>query len=195
MSPDPSGTLLANVRTRTAMHRFQLLVAATAVMSILPAALPAAADDSDTNEVAVTVTGGQLQISVESGRSNIGTVGTDRDETKISGRLGEVTVRDNRNASASSGWVVTVTATELKQRNGPAIASRNTRYTTGPLEKRGTVSARASGPVDLDRPRPVVTATDVSGNNEVRWTPTITISVPDGATAGTYTQTITYSVL
>jgi hypothetical protein len=41
----------------------------------------------------------------------------------------------------------------------------------------------------------VVTASEISGNNVASWTPTITVKIPAGVLAGTYTGTITHSVL
>jgi len=41
---------------------------------------------------------------------------------------------------------------------------------------------------------PVETATGVSGNNTAAWNPTITVTIPANALAGTYSTTISHSV-
>ncbi len=42
---------------------------------------------------------------------------------------------------------------------------------------------------------PVVTATGITGDNSATWNPTITVTVPGGTVAGTYSAVITHSVL
>ncbi len=42
---------------------------------------------------------------------------------------------------------------------------------------------------------PVVTATGITGDNSATWNPTINVFVSGGHAAGTYTGTITHSVL
>ena len=155
----------------------------------------AAADQDDTSTVQVTVVGGELEISVKSATKNLGTVENSSDGTIVTGSLGEVTVRDNRNAPAGSNWVATAVATQLKPRKGRGISAGNIRYSPGPVEKEGTSTVEASGPVNLNRSRAVVTASEITGNNVASWTPTITVKIPAGTVAGTYTGTITHSVL
>jgi hypothetical protein len=156
--------------------------------------LYAAADD-DTSTVKLTVVGGELQISVKSASRNFGTIENVPDGTIVSGSLGEVTVRDNRNAPEGSSWVATAVATELKPKKGKGISAGNIRYSPGTVDKQGTCTIRASGAVTLNRSRPVVTASEITGNNMANWTPTITVKIPAGVVAGTYTGTITHSVL
>jgi hypothetical protein len=156
--------------------------------------LYAAADD-DTSRLEVTVIGGELEISVNAETKNFGTVKNTADGTFISGSLGEVTVRDNRNAPEGSSWVATAVATGLKRKKGDGISTRNIRYSAGPVDKQGTCTVRVSETVTLNRARPVVIASEISGNNVAKWTPTITVKIPAGVVAGTYTGTITHSVL
>jgi len=155
----------------------------------------AAADEHDTSTVEVTVTGGELEISVKSTTKNFGTVENTANGTIITGSLGEVTVRDNRNAPEGSSWVATAVATELKPTKGKGISASNIRYSPGKVAKQGTLTVRASGTVNLNRSRAVVTASEITGNNVASWTPTITLKIPAGVVAGTYKGTITHSVL
>ena len=172
-----------------------LLAAVLTGLSILGAIVPAAADDDDTSTVEITVIGGELQISVKSATTNLGTVENTPNGTVVSGSLGEVTVVDNRNAPDGSNWVATASATELEPKKGPGISAGNIRYSAGTVAKQGTVTVQASETVTLNRARAVVTASKISGNNLASWTPSITVKIPAGVVAGTYIGTITHSVL
>jgi hypothetical protein len=154
-----------------------------------------AAADDDTSTLEVTVVGGELEISVKSATKDFGTVKNTAEGTFISGSLGEVTVRDNRNAPEGSTWVATAVATELKRQKSEGISAGNIRYSPGPVDKQGTCTVRASKTVTLNRSRAVVTATEISGNNTASWTPTISVKIPAGVVAGTYKGTVTHSVL
>ena len=158
------------------------------------APVTAAADD-ETSTLKVTVVGGELEISVKSDTRNFGTVENTPDGTIVSGSLGEVTVRDNRNAPEGSSWVATAVATELKPNKGRGISAANIRYHTGTVIKQGNCTIRAGETATLNHPRPVVTASQIRGNNVAIWTPTITVKIPAGVVAGTYTGTIAHSVL
>jgi hypothetical protein len=171
-----------------------LIAGVLSVLFTLGAPGIAAADEDDTSTVEITVVGGELEISVKSSAKNLGTVENSPDGTIVSGTLGEVTVRDNRNAQDAS-WAATAVATELKPRKGRGIAAGNVRYSAGTVEKQGTCTIRASQSVNLNRSRTVVSASDISGNNVATWTPTIAVKIPAGVVAGTYTGTITHSVL
>ena len=172
-----------------------LLAGVLSGLLTLGAPVFAAADDDDTSTVEVTVVGGELEISVKSATKNLGTVENTPDGTIVTGSLGEVTVRDNRSAPEGSSWVATAVATELKPKKGRGISAGNIRYSAGTVDKQGTCTIRASESVTLNRPRPVVTASEISGNNVASWTPTIAVKLPPGLVAGKYTGTITHSVL
>ncbi len=177
------------------MRPVPLLLAGVLTGSLTFGAPVLAAADDDTSTVEVTVVGGELEISVKSATRNLGTVENTRDGTIVRGSLGEVTVRDNRNAPEGSSWVATAVATDLKPNKGPGISAGNIRYNAGTVTKQGTCTIRAGETATLNRPRPVVTASQIRGNNVASWTPTITVKIPAGIVAGTYTGTITHSVL
>jgi hypothetical protein len=163
-----------------------LLAGVLGALLALGAPAFAAADEDETSTVEITVAGGELEISVKSATKNLGTVENSPNGTFVTGNLGEVTVRDNRNAPQG---------TQLKPKKGQGISAGNIRYTRGTVDKEGDCTVRASGTVNLNRSRPVVTASEITGNNVASWTPTITVRIPAGAAAGTYTGTITHSVL
>jgi hypothetical protein len=181
-------------KERTIKARRAFAAAMATGLLVLWHPVPAAADEDDDTTIAVTVTGGELQISVQAATSNLGTVENTPDGTTISGRLGEVNVRDNRNAAGGSGWVATAVATELVPERGPGIGPDHIRYETGSIDTEGTITIEADDGVNLDEARAVVTASEISGNNVARWTPRITITIPPEVVAGTYTGTISHSV-
>jgi len=175
--------------------RHLLLAGVLSGLLTVGAPVSAAADEDGTSTIEVTVAGGELEISVKSPTKNFGTVENTADGTTISGSLGEVTVRDNRNAPEGSSWVATAVATELKRTKGRGISAGNIRYSAGPVDKQCTCTVRARKTVTLNRPQAVVTASEITGNNVASWTPTITVKIPADVVAGTYSGAITHSVL
>jgi len=77
---------------------------------------------------------------------------------------------------------------------GPAIAASAISYTAGAITKVGTATYTTDDPVGLAGVVPVVIASGLTGDNSATWDPTITIAVPGGTAAGTYTALITHSV-
>jgi hypothetical protein len=91
--------------------------------------------------------------------------------------------------------VASAVSTAFTTPGGPAIPASRIRYTAGKIEKSGTATYTANNPKSLKKATPVVTATEITGNNTATWTPTITVDVPGNTVAGTYSATITHSVL
>ncbi len=158
-------------------------------------ATPAAAHTTATSDVVVTVPGGALQIAVAQEPVTLATISAGAAGTVIGGRLGKVTVKDLRNAPAGSEWAANVVATNFTGRGEATLPARQVRYTVGQVVTEGTVTVNASPVQDLHRPRTVVSATAVAGNNSASWTPTLTVTIPAGLPPGTYWGTITHSVL
>ena len=63
------------------------------------------------------------------------------------------------------------------------------------ITKVGTATFTANNPNNLTGVSPVVTATGITGDNSATWNPTINVAVPGGMAAGTYSATITHSVV
>jgi hypothetical protein len=115
----------------------------------------------------------------------------------ISSDLGTVQVTDDRGFGAS--WTATVSSTAFATGTGTqaeTIPARNARYNI-------TALTEASGPATFTpvptirlraSPQAVVSATNMSGNTEVSWDPTVLVTVPANAISGGYTATITHSV-
>jgi hypothetical protein len=171
------------------------LITATAGLSTLAAAQPAAADPTDTSTTTVTVTGGTLEISVTAVPSSLGSRPNSRNGTTISGGVGRVTVTDDRNAPAGSGWVASVVSTRFTPVSGPAIPASRVAYKAGSITKDGTATYTANNPRNLTHATAAVTASKITGNNTATWDPTIKVSIPAGLAAGVYTATITHSVV
>lgn len=199
--PTPAATLVPPVRLHPSgagrpprrLRRAVLLTAATVVLALVHP-MPAGADPSGGSTVTVTVEGGALELTVSTEPTDLGSVKPTSDGTTVSGALGEVTVRDNRNAAAGATWVASVVATDFAAEQGQSIPASRISYTAGRIRGTGTVTLRANETGNLRRPRPAVTATGITGNNTARWTPTVHVHVPPGLLAGVYTGTITHSV-
>jgi hypothetical protein len=117
-------------------------------------------------------------------------------------RLGTVTVTDNRGI-ASASWTATVTGTTFVTGGGTAaetIPLTQVTYWAGPATATtgtgtftpGQTSATAA--VSLTAPQTAFSLSSGSSVNSASWNPTLSVSVPAGAIAGTYTATITHSV-
>ena len=180
-----------SMRTRT------VAVAAVAGMLVIGGSLPASAGTSGATTASVTVTGGSLSITVPATAANSGSLGS-RVNTfnggNIAGSLGQVQVEDARSAAAGSGWVTSVISSAFTGPGG-SVAAGQVGYTAGTIGKEGTATYTANNPASLVGVAPAVTATEITGDNRATWTPTIDVDVPGGTVAGTYSATITHSVL
>lgn len=168
-------------------------VASAVGMLVVVMALPASAAPGETTAT-VTVDGGALSITVPGATAHLGTRTNTVGAGTISGPLGEVQVLDARSAAAGSGWTASAISTAFTGQS-PALAATGISYAAGSIAKVGTAAYAANDPNSLVGVAPVVTATGITGDNSATWTPTITVAVPGGSVAGTYTAVITHSVL
>lgn len=170
-------------------NRRPLTTIATTAAVLAAMALPAGAADTTTTFVlsagSLTVSAPGTAVSLPGGAAGAGT---------ISGPLGTVAVTDARGALIAA-WTATALSTGFV--NGTTtIAPTAVSYASGtgtqvtglPLMV-GTVGAVA----DLTTAKTVMTATAV-GSNAGSWNPTVSVTIPATAVAGTYTATITHSV-
>jgi hypothetical protein len=178
------------------MNTRSLLVATAVGILTVGIATPASAvPGPGETGVTLSVVGGSLSISVPSATASLGTWTNTVLGGTQSGPLGEVVVSDARSAAAGSTWVASVISTALTPIPGATLAASLIGYTAGPIEKVGTATFTANNPGNLTGVVPAVTATGITGDNSATWTPTINVRVPGGTVAGTYTGTITHSVL
>jgi hypothetical protein len=179
------------------MDKRSSLLATAAAVGILTISLgsTASADVTGTTDASVTLTGGALSITVPTDAGSLGSRANTVDGGTISGPLGQVQVLDARSAAAGSGWVVSVISTAFTPAAGPAIPASAVGYTAGAIAKTGTATYTANDPGNLTGVAPAVTATGITGDNSATWNPTIQVTVPGGMAAGSYTATVTHSVL
>ena len=92
---------------------------------------------------------------------------------------------------------VTVTCTDFVSTNGSKIAATQTKYSVTTLYKNGSAIGKlVSGKEGYLSPAfKAVTATGVADPLSVTWSPILTLEVTAAADAGTYTATITHSVV
>lgn len=172
--------------------RTTLAIAAITTTGLFVLPQPAAAGPTSAT---ITITGGSLSITAPATAGNLGSRANTVLAGTISGPLGVVQVNDARSAIAGSGWVASVISTAFTPSAGPAIPASAVGYIAGTITKVGTATYTANDPPNLTGVAPAVTATGITGDNSATWNPTITVSVPGGMAANTYTATITHSVV
>ena len=111
--------------------------------------------------------------------------------TRVSGRLGDTVVTDNRGGSV--GWSVGATTSVFS--NGTTTSTAVT-YDSGLVTPTGVVTPVSRGVTTLSStPAEVVEGTAVEGSNTATWNPTVVVTLPSNSTAGDYTGTITTSLI
>jgi hypothetical protein len=170
------------------------LVAVAAGILAIGIAVPASAAPGE-SAANVTITGGFLSISVPANAGSLGSIVNTVGGGTISGSLGQVVVTDARSAAAGSTWIASVISTAFTPPSGPTIPASRVGYTAGTITKVGTATYTANDPTNLTGASPAVTATGITGDNSATWNPTINVAVPGGTIAGTYSGTITHSVV
>ena len=157
-----------------------------------------ASSQTATEAASITIAAGPLTITVPSSAAlpSVSPGGT------TSAQLGTVTVNDFR-GMATASWTATVTATTFVTGGATApetIPLTRITYWSGPATVTtgtGTFTPGQASPaaaVNLTVPRTAFTLTAGSSVNSASWNPTLSVSVPAAALAGTYTATITHSV-
>ncbi len=181
-----------------------ITLAAAALTTMAITAVPASASDT---AVTFSVTGGGLSIATDTTAKNLGSVTSSSTGTKISGALAEVKVTDSRASTAgwktqvaSTDWVdpgadlttttddlvITVDKGKMWVSGGPTVVS-GTAVVTAPLtEVDAIVMAKTA--------KDFATAT-TTGSNEVTYTPSVVVAVGSEVLTGTYTATITQTVV
>ena len=187
-------TMLPGLGRRDGVRAAGLLAAVTVSLVTGLGAVPAAAD-TDSTKGSVVVSGGSLRITAPGDAGVLGTRGFDKSSGTVRGSLGSVKVTDNRGAARGSGWVASVVCSSLEGPGKAVIPAGTVSYTAGKISKHGRATYRAHDPEDISELEKVVTATEVTGNNTAEWNPTIAVRVPGGTRAGTYTITVTHSVI
>ena len=171
---------------RKSLALLPLVVCAAGVLTV---AAPAGAAPSGATATTFQVGGGTLDVAVPASAS-LGSVPTSSLAQVLSAvPLGNVTVTDAR--GVSSGWVVTVSATNF---TGPQTLAAATVYTPTQASTTNATVTPAADQTLAPTAATVQTATLAVGVNSATWNPTITVTIPANALAGTYSCTITQSV-
>lgn len=161
--------------------------------SVLTLAVPAFAATAPGTPVTVEVTGGALTISAPTGSVDLGSRTTSGSDQVVSAQLGNVVVTDNR--AGTAGWTATVSAPDF---TGPQTISTSTYglvvYTAPQATVTGTATVNPSTESTLFSGGRVQDAINVNGSNTATWDPTIAVTIPANALAGTYNSSITHSV-
>jgi hypothetical protein len=170
-----------------------MLLMAGAVGILVASAEPALAQNHDT-AVSFTVTAGSFDIDAPT-TATLAT-GTRTPGGTASGTIGPVTVTDLR--GSSTGWTAKVAmAGNFTAAGVPDIPSSAATYTPGAEVSHtgdGTFTAQAAGTLSSTA-RDVYIHAGGTGSNSLTWNPTLSVAVPNTATATTYTGTVTHSVV
>ena len=172
------------------MSRKLIHLAGAAIGSVAllaASAVPASAADTVTT---FELAAGTLDLAVAATATL-----TDGDSgaTTISGSLGAVSVTDDRGGVL--GWVTSAASSVF---TGAPVATVSTAvsYNSGGVTGTGSVTRTSTGATALTAAAAtVVSGTTVNGNNTAAWDPTLTVTLPSTSSAGTYTGTVTTSLV
>lgn len=168
------------------------MLAVTAVL-VSPAGPAEAADTTTTFQVS----GGLLSVSAPATKD----LGGGAAAGTLTAQLGNVTVTDNR-AQLGASWTATVSSAGFTNTTATGAAPITTvTYASGTATATSGVATFVPGQVSTAVPTALtstgITAFSASlatGNNSATWDPTVVVSIPAQAIAGSYTGTITHSV-
>lgn len=165
------------------------LVAMLVVAVAMPATTALAEDTTTTFEVAA----GGLAITVPASTVNLGSAAA---PGTVSSLLGQVKVDDTRGVLLG-GHTASVASTSFTTGGATAaetVPTTAVTYSTGVGTPTGTVVCTQALVGDMSVQRIVMTGSAATGTNSCAWNPTVEVTVPAAAPAGTYTATITHSV-
>ncbi|SEF11189.1 hypothetical protein SAMN04489740_4077 [Arthrobacter alpinus] len=170
-----------------------MVIAAGWVVGGLAIAGPAQADTIGGTPITIQVTGGPLNISVPAGPVSLGSVGASLNAQTVTADLGIVGVTDVR--AGTAGWVVTASAVDFTGPQNISVSEPGlSSYTPSSASVIGVATVTGTN-LDALYPGGVVeTATAVTGVNSATWHPSISVTIPADALAGTYSSVLTHSV-
>lgn len=174
------------------MHAARNIAATAAVGSLLLAVglTPASAADTTTT---FSLTSGALSVTAP---TSAGLGSADLASTSLAGSLGTVSVDDQR-GEALADWSVAVsggTFTTGGATTSETVPATALAYDPGVVSGSLTTLPVGTAVSDLSVTKTVVTLTDGVGSNTANWSPTVTVTIPDGIVAGSYSGTITHSI-
>lgn len=166
-----------------------VLAASAALLATI--ALPASADTSSKTDTTVTVTGGGLAITAPASAA----LSDAAPGATATANLTGVRVSDTR--AGIVGWTTSVLSSDFTgNETGAAIPATAASYTpSGLATVTGIAVVVPTIQTNLSSAKAVQTASAVVGNNTATWSATLSVVVPGGALADTYSGTLTHSVL
>lgn len=158
---------------------------------ILPTIVVSNADAANTSTlVTLTVASGSANLQISQPVS--ATLSSSFASASSTGLLGTVTVTDSR--GTSTVWAVSALSTSFNTTpTASVIPASGVAYASGIISVTGTGTVTNSNQTSLATSVAVVTSA-AAVNIVAAWNPTITVAIPAGTGAGTYTGTITQSV-
>jgi len=182
------------------MRKSLALAVAAAMSTGLAAFVPVAANAGTSGSTPVTfdLTGGALSITAPSSTATLTGGALSVTGSTVSGALGSTTVTDERGTLGHTD-TVTMTTTDFSDGAGHTVAALNnaTAY-SGVATPTGVAvpgATTAVTPVNIwGTGGAVLTLTSVVGSGGASYNPTVTVAIPAGSVAGTYTGTVTQTV-
>lgn len=179
--------------------RKSLALAMTAAMTTgLAALVPAAANagTSGSTPVTFTLTGGALSLSAPSSTATLTGGVLSVGGSSVSGALGSTTVTDERGTTGHTD-TVTMTTTDFSDGAGHTVAAAGnaTGYSGAATVTGVAVPAPTLTGVSIaGAGGAILQLTSVVGSGGASYSPTVTVAIPAGSVAGTYTGTVTQTV-
>lgn len=173
--------------------------AAASALLLGVASSPATAEEGTTLSVTVPAEGGLLSITV--GQSAVSAEIVAGGSMQLD--LGTATVTDTNNTARVTPWTVAVRAEDLTHATeaGVTIPASNLTYLGTIQGSNGVtlpgltgVAAWTTGMALATENKPILQPLASIGQNSASWNAKVTVQVPAGATAGTYTGTVFHSV-
>ena len=181
-------------------RRLAVVLGAIALLAVGTAGTPAFAAQTGNTTVTFAITAGSLNITVPATAN----IGSGAPGATFSGQLGAVQVTDQRGLLVAT-WATTVTSTAFT--TGAASAAETipvsaVKYWSGAATATtgigvftpGQATSAAAVTLTTTAGPTAFTLTAGVGNNSATWNPTLVVTAPAAAVAGTYTGTVTHSV-
>lgn len=176
------------------------MVVGAALAAVVSAGTPALAAPTGSTAVTFAINAGALNISVPGSAS----LGSGSPGSTVTGQLGAVSVSDQRGQLVGS-WTTGVTSTAFTtggQSADETIPASAVGYWSGPATAStglgvvvpGQLTALLAAPLSPTTPVTAFAKLVGAGNNTATWNPSLVVTVPASAVAGTYSGTVTHSV-
>ena len=179
------------------MRKTIALAITAATTAGLAAFVPATANaaTSGSTPVTFTLTGGAISLSVPSATATLTGGALSVAGSSVTGTLGTTTVDDARGLAVVTD-TVTMSSSDFSDGAGHTVtAAGNATGFSGVATPTGTgIPAPTATGQDLSGAGSTILTVAIVGAGGATYNPTVTVAIPAGSVAGTYTGTITQSV-